>query len=146
RPRGGWPTAWDLAMWARLERGDRVAACMRAIVRNSLAPDLHNAGSNQSDCNFGYTAAVAEALVQSHAGEISLLPALPAGWEDGSVSGLRARGEYDVSLQWKGGKLQAADIHGIKGGAIKVRYLQKTATVTLKPGEMVRLNAELAVN
>ena len=77
RPRGGWPTAWDIAMWARLERGDKVAACMRAIVRNSLAPDLHNAGSNQSDCNFGYTAGVAEALLQSHAGEISLLPALP---------------------------------------------------------------------
>ena len=89
RPRGGWPTAWDLAMWARLERGDKVAACMRAIVRNSLASDLHNAGSNQSDCNFGYTAGVAEALLQSHAGEISLLPALPTDWTDGSVKGLR---------------------------------------------------------
>ena len=91
RPRGGWPTAWDLAMWARLERGDKVAACMRAIVRNSLASNLHNAGSNQSDCNFGYTAGVAEALLQSHAGEISLLPALPTGWTDGSVTGLRAQ-------------------------------------------------------
>jgi alpha-L-fucosidase 2 len=87
---------------------------------------------------------VAEALVQSHAGEISLLPALPAGWEDGSVSGLRARGEYDVSLQWKAGKLQAADLHNFKGGAVKVRYGQKTETVTLKPGEAAHLNAELA--
>ena len=88
-------------------------------------------------------AGVAEALVQSHAGEISLLPALPAGWDDGSVAGLRARGEYDVSMQWKGGKLQAADIHSIKGGAIKVRYGQKVASLTIKPGEVVHLNADL---
>jgi alpha-L-fucosidase 2 len=72
-----------------------------------------------------------------------LLPALPAGWDDGSVSGLRARGQYDVSLQWKGGKLQSAGIHGIKGGAMKVRYGQKTATITLKPGETVHLDADL---
>ena len=78
---------------------------------------------------------MAEALVQSHAGEISLLPALPAGWDDGSVSGLRARGEYDVSMQWKDGKLQAADIHSLKGGAIKVRYGQKSATIAIKPGK-----------
>src|SRR6201987_4066234 len=99
-PRGGWPTAWDLAMWARLERRDKVAACMRGIVGNSLAPDLHNAGSNQSDCNFGYTAGVAEARLQSHAGEISLLPALRTDWPDGSVTGLRARGGLDVSMPW----------------------------------------------
>jgi alpha-L-fucosidase 2 len=104
---------------------------------------LHNAGANQSDASFGFTAAVAEALVQSHAGEISLLPALPAGWDEGSVSGLRARGGYDVSMQWKNGKLQAADLHNLKGGAVKVRYGQKTATVTLKPGEAAHLNAEL---
>jgi alpha-L-fucosidase 2 len=77
RGRGGWPAAWDICVWARLERGDRVGAGMQSFVRNSLAPNLHNRGSNQSDANFGFTAAVAEALLQSHAGEISLLPALP---------------------------------------------------------------------
>ena len=107
------------------------------------ALNLHNAGANQSDASFGFAAGVAEALVQSHAGEISLLPALPAGWEDGSASGLRARGGYDVSLQWKGGKLQTADIHSLKGGAIKVRSGQKTATITIKPGEAVHLNADM---
>jgi alpha-L-fucosidase 2 len=131
-------------MWGRLERGDEVAKCIEAYMGRGPALNLHNAGANQSDASFGFTAAVAEALVQSHAGEISLLPALPAGWDDGSVSGLRARGEYEVSMQWKGGKLQSAAIHGLKGGAIKVRYGQKTATVTIKPGEAVRLNANLA--
>ena len=63
-----------------------------ALDRRSLADNLHNRGSNQSDANFGLTAAIAEALVQSHAGEIALLPALPPHWSNGSVQGLRARG------------------------------------------------------
>src|SRR6266704_4689915 len=103
-------------MWARLERGEEVAKCVKAFMSRGPALNLHNAGANQSDASFGFTAAVAETLVQSDAGEISLLPALPAGWDDGSVSGLRARGEYDVSLLWKSGKLQTAEIHGLKGG------------------------------
>jgi alpha-L-fucosidase 2 len=143
RPRGGWPTAWDLAMWARLKRGDQVAACMRAIVRNSLAPDLHNARSNQSDCNFGYTAAVAEALLQSHAGEISLLPALPAGWAHGSVTGLRARGGYEVGMRWNAGKLASAQIRGTTSGPCRVRSGEKIVTISLKAGETLNLNADL---
>ena len=63
RSRGGWPTSWDMAVWARLERGDEVAFCLRNLVRNSLAPNLHNSGANQSDASFGLTAALAEALV-----------------------------------------------------------------------------------
>jgi alpha-L-fucosidase 2 len=105
--------------------------------------NLHNQGSNQSDASFGFAAAAAEALVQSHAGEISLLPALPAGWDEGSVSGLRARGQYEVSMEWQGGKLQRAEIHGYKGGPIKVRYGRKTATITIKPGQAVHLNGDL---
>jgi alpha-L-fucosidase 2 len=142
-PGGGFIVSWGIAVWARLERGDQVAKCIEAYMRRGPALNLHNAGANQSDASFGFAAAVAEALVQSHAGEISLLPALPAGWDDGSVSGLRARGEYDVSMQWKGGKLQTAAIHGPKGGAVKVRYGEKIATITIKPGEAVHLNADL---
>ncbi len=142
-PRGGWPTAWDLAMWTRLERGDKVAACMRAIVRNSLASDLHNAGSNQSDCNFGYTAGVAEALLQSHVGEISLLPALPTDWTDGSVTGLRARGGLEVSMQWKAERLVSAQIRGITPGPWRVRSGGKTVTVPLQAGQALKLNGDL---
>lgn len=142
-PRGGFIASWGIATWARLERGDQVAKCIQAYMGRGPGLNLHNAGANQSDASFGFAAAVAEALVQSHAGEISLLPALPAGWDDGSVSGLRARGGYDVSMQWKGGKLQTAEIHGFEGGAIKVRYGQTTATITIKPGEVVHLNADL---
>jgi alpha-L-fucosidase 2 len=143
RGRGGWPTAWDISVWARLERGDRVSAWIQAFVRNSLAPNLHNSGSNQSDANFGFTAGVAEALLQSHADEISLLPALPTGWSDGSVEGLRARGGFEVSLEWKGGKLQSAEIRNAGAPACKVRYGAKTAEFALKAGQVLCLDADL---
>jgi alpha-L-fucosidase 2 len=106
--------------------------------------NLHNKGANQSDASFGFTAAVAEALLQSHAGEISLLPAVPAHWLDGSVSGLRARGGYEVGMKWQGGKLQSAEITNAKGGTFKIRNGAKTATLTVKPGATLRVNAELA--
>jgi alpha-L-fucosidase 2 len=143
-PRGGFPLSWGIAMWARLEHGDKVGSLMDAYVNRAPAPNLHNGGANQSDASFGYTAAVAEALVQSHAGEISLLPALPPQWPDGSVQGLRARGGYEVSMEWKEGKLQSAQIRNHNGGSCAVRYGTRTAKVSVQPGEIARLNAALA--
>jgi alpha-L-fucosidase 2 len=142
--RGGWPLAWDICVWARLERGDRVANCLQTLVRNSLAPNLHNAGANQSDANFGLTAGVAEALLQSHAGELTLLPALPANWTDGSVSGLRARGGFEVDIHWKNGKLQLADIRNRTASTCNVRYGTRSAELSLKPGLTARLNGDLS--
>jgi alpha-L-fucosidase 2 len=92
------------------------------------------------------TAGVAEALLQSHAGEIGLLPALPAGWSDGSVSGLRARGGFEVSMSGRGGKLVSAEIRGKDGGSCKVRYGEKTAALPIEPGRTIRVNAELAAS
>jgi alpha-L-fucosidase 2 len=144
RGRGGFPTAWDICMWARLERGDKAAECIRTFVSNSVAANLHNKGSNQSDGSFGFTAGVAESLLQSHANEISLLPALPADWTDGSVQGLRARGGFEVDMRWKNGKLQSAEIRSRDGGPCNVRYGEKTTTVQVKAGETLSLNADLA--
>ena len=142
---GGWPTAWDISVWARLERGDKVAACLESILRKSLAPNLHNSGANQSDANFGYTAGVAEALLQSHANELSLLPALPAGWTEGSVTGLRARGGFEVSLRWRDGKLQSAEIANASPSTCLVRYGTKTTSLSVKPGKTVVLNGNLGL-
>jgi alpha-L-fucosidase 2 len=143
QPRGGFPLAWGIAMWARLERGDQVGSLVRAYVNRGPANNLHNAGSNQSDATFGFTAAVAEALVQSHAGEISLLPALPPQWPKGSVKGLRARGGYEVSMNWNDGKLVSADIRNARGATFTVRNGPKTASATVKPGQTLHLNSEL---
>ncbi len=138
--RGGWITAWDSAIWARLERGEKVEQWLGALMKNSLADNLHNRGNNQSDANFGLTAAIAEALLQSHAGEISLLPALPPGWPNGSVRGLRARGGFEVDMTWRGGKLTEGVIRSILGGSTKVRYGSVTRDVKLGKGEIYRMN------
>ncbi len=146
RPGGGFPSVWYISVWSRLERADKVAAFISAYVANSAAPNLHNRGANQSDATFGYTAGVAESLLQSHAGEIRLLPALSSKWKDGSVTGLRARGGYEVSIRWKDGKLSSAEIRGNKAGPCTLRYGGKTVTLSLQAGQPIVLNADLAVN
>ncbi len=143
RAGGGWPAAWDTAVWARLERADKTDEWIRTFVARSLAKNLHNAGSNQSDASFGYAAAVAESLLQSHAGEISLLPALPAGWPDGSVTGLKARGGFEVGLRWTDGALRSAEIRSPRAAACRVRYRAKAVEHALKAGQVLRLGADL---
>lgn len=140
--RGGWITAWDTSVWARLERGEKVEQWLGALMKNSLADNLHNRGSNQSDASFGLTAAIAEALLQSHAGEISLLPALPPQWLDGSVRGLRARGVFEVDITWRNGKLVEAAIRSLNGGSTQLRYGSVTRSVKLDKGETYRWNGQ----
>jgi alpha-L-fucosidase 2 len=131
-PRGGFGSSWNICMWARMERGDKVAEYTQALL-GGVANNLHRAGaSNQSDASYGYTAGIAEALIQSHAGEISLLPALPTTWSAiGEVTGLRARGGYEVYMKWEKGKLISAEITNPAGGVCNVRYNGKVAKVTI---------------
>jgi alpha-L-fucosidase 2 len=142
QPRGGWITAWDAAVWARLERGAKVEQWLDALMKNSLADNLQNRGNNQSDANFGLTAAIAESLLQSHAGEISLLPALPPAWSNGSVRGMRARGGFDVAIAWRDGKLTDATIRSLNGGSAKLRQGSTTREVKLNKGETYRWNGQ----
>ena len=144
-----WNSAIDICQWARLENGEKTDEILRKIFmtpagrRGGFGNNLHFSGSNQSDINFGLTAAMAESLLQSHDGEINILPALPVTWKDGSVSGLKARGDYEVSIDWKDGKMTSCTIKSNLGKPFTVRYAGKTKDFILAAGKSVRLGPEL---
>jgi alpha-L-fucosidase 2 len=120
----GWSRAWVINFLARFESGDEAYDSVRALLRDNTTStllDLHPPRIFQIDGNLGATAGVAEMLLQSHAGELSLLPALPKAWPHGRVTGLRARGGYGVDLMWAGGRLREAVIAAAFDGAVRLR-------------------------
>ena len=154
----GWATAFRMGMWARLQDGDHAFKLLQNLIKPAAGtsangtrwtggcyPNLFDAHPPfQIDGNFGGTAAIAELLVQSQGGEIRLLPALPSAWPAGSVSGLRARGGYEVGVGWKNGRLVSATIKNICGdGRCRVVYGNRTLELHLKAGETKTLNAEV---
>jgi alpha-L-fucosidase 2 len=136
----GWSKAWKVNFWARLEEGDRAEQLLSGLFKTSTLPNLLDVCPPfQIDGNFGGCAGIAEMLLQSHTGEIHLLPALPKAWPKGHVKGLRARGGFEVEMTWDQGQLVQAKLVNLLGDRAKVRYGTKVIEVSSPRGRTLDL-------
>ncbi|MGM0573869.1 MAG: glycoside hydrolase family 95 protein, partial [Bacteroidota bacterium] len=150
----GWSLAWKVNFWARLKDGDRAYKLFRNLLRpkgvegieeikgGGTYPNLLNTHPPfQLDGNMGGCAGIAELLLQSQAGIIELLPALPSDWETGSVKGLRARGGFEVNIEWSEGTLVNAEISGKAGEKGTVKYAEEITEFEIPESGLFKLES-----
>lgn len=122
----GWSMGWKLNQWARLHDGDHAYKLLRNLLSNGTLDNLWDTHPPfQIDGNFGGTAGITEMMLQSHLGMIHLLPALPTAWKSGQINGLRARGNFELSIVWNDNQLIKAEILSKSGLPCHIRYRDK---------------------
>lgn len=139
----GWSRVWKVAMWARLLDGNHAYKLLQNDMEFTNERGFSEVGGTyanlfnacppfQIDGNYGIVEGISEMLLQSHLGEIHLLPALPDAWQEGSISGLKARGGYLISIKWSKGKLVSASLKSSKAGECKLRTNSPVTIAGLK--------------
>jgi alpha-L-fucosidase 2 len=144
-PGNGWASAWKMACWARLYEPEKAMANFHFYIQNYVTGSLYAIckDSLQVDGAFGVSAAIAEMLVQSHEDELHLLPALPEAWASGKVSGLCARGGFEITMEWSDGQLVSVAILSKLGKTIDVRYEDKETVLKTQAGDRYHLDGQL---
>ncbi|MEY8725757.1 glycoside hydrolase family 95 protein [Bacteroides xylanisolvens] len=129
----GWAMAWKINFWARLRDGNHAFGMLKNGLRYVDATQVSVRGGGtyanlfdahppfQIDGNFGGTAGITEMLLQSHAGYIHLLPALPDNWQSGSIKGVRARGGFTIDMEWKESRITRLSVTSHSGGTCRIR-------------------------
>jgi alpha-L-fucosidase 2 len=140
----GWATAWRINLWARLRDGARAHRILQFLLGPERTyPNMFDAHPPfQIDGNFGGTAGIVERLVQQRRASIDLLPALPAAWPAGSITGLRLRGGVGLDLSWRRGALEVARLRSAQPRGLVLRHGGNTTEVRIEPGQTLRLTLQ----
>jgi alpha-L-fucosidase 2 len=156
----GWSLAWKINLWARFKDGNHAWKMVQMLLRPQGQSSAQATGGGSSgggsypnlfdahppfqiDGNFGGAAGIVEMLLQSHLGEIDILPALPEGIPNGHIKGIRARGGFELEYSWNAGKLQSVEVISNAGYPLSIKYNDKSFTSPTKKGEVFHFDGNL---